>query len=140
MKGKFETITNENLADALKEHAKLKAKANLAAVEEVALRLQLVKFLVPDPKEGANSLEAAGQKVTVTQKINYNIDRPALDAMWERLPKDVYEAVFRWSPDVKLDAYRTAMADKSLAKIISEIVVAKPGLPSIEIKPLKAKG
>lgn len=104
---------------------------------ELALRNRIFGEAFPAPTEGS-----AGNKMPLDEgwilqgdyKINRTVDEAmvhALRGMGDNVAT-IVDGVIRWKPELKLKEWKALDADTR--KLLAEMVIEKPGTPTLEVK------
>ncbi|AZF88182.1 hypothetical protein [Microcystis phage Me-ZS1] len=128
-------------------NAQAKAKEAKAAIDsELVLRKKVFEAFFTSPKEGVNTLPlAGGYELRAEHKISRTVDRELMhDALQAALISAneggfsvALDKCFRAVPELVVKEYK-ALPD-SVRKSLDLCVTAKPGAPTLEIKPPKQK-
>lgn len=95
--------------------------------------LALAKQLEPNlPDEGTSKIALDGKTLKVVTKLNRRIDEATLSDVRNKLPPDVFNAVFRFKPDLVTSGYRTL--DDIQRKIVDSTLIIKPATPTITLE------
>lgn len=126
------TIPVLTLEQLIARRVELKRAADKAAEPVKAIDQQIIEMLRdPAKSEGSISQKAGDYKVTVTFKVNRNVDTESLQKNWASLPENVQE-IFKWKADVTVANLR-ALDDKGV-KIASKYFESKPASPGLKIE------
>jgi hypothetical protein len=135
-------VTEEQMK-LLEEWRLAKAAADEAkpiVTKEQALRKQVFAAFYPVPKEGTNTLDLAdGWKLKGVYKLDRKIDDAALPAVTEQLRGMGVNAdtLVAWKPELKTATYRELTAEQRA--VFDQALTVKPGSPTVELMPPKAK-
>lgn len=116
-----------------------KQALDLLVTEERELRTKAFAMAFPNPVEGTNKTKLDhGMALVADYKMNYNIDRPVLEATLADLAPDaneraLIESVISYTPKVREGEFKKL--DDDAKKVVGPFITQKPGLPSMEIKP-----
>ena len=117
----------------VKEWIDLSAQLKEIKEREAELRKEIAEYILEDKKKGAKQGKISIFTLKATGKLNRNIDKPLLQAIWSDLSKEEKQAI-KFTPTVVEKEYKTLPADSKLHRCIEE----KPGMPSLEIKKVDA--
>lgn len=104
---------------------------------ELALRKRIFEEAFPTPAEGAERNKMSLGEGWILQG-DYRIHRTVDEAMVATLRgmgdnvATIVDGVIRWKPELKLKEWKALDADTR--KLLAEIVVEKPGTPTLEVK------
>jgi len=119
----------------LREWHELKAQAAAATKREQEMRRELFAEAFPDPTEGSkhNKLEIGdGFILQGDYKINRTLDKAALSELAKaEETAAIVDATVNYEPKLDTRAFKALLPDAKAA--ISEMVVEKPGTPSLTI-------
>lgn len=135
-----------------------KAKEQLAFFKEKEMDFRKIcaAFLVPDKKEGTNTVELGNNyQAKVGIKYNYKLDNDN-DKVWNGLDKIkelgnegafVADRLVSWTPNFLLTEYRQLQEDadkgskfaQDALKIVNEFMTITEASPTLEIKEAKKK-
>lgn len=132
-------------AEYLDSWLKIKDIAKSLSDTEMTMRKALFAATFPDPKEGANTFVLAdGRKLSATHKINRSIDEALLQptrAEYELLNDRPinFDELLKVKHELVTSAFRKLQPAKGEAPgpayvVISKMITAKPGSPSMEVK------
>jgi hypothetical protein len=113
-------------------------KAQLAALteEETNLRKDIFASAFPNqPDSGTHRLSLGfGKDLKVSPKLNYSIDRAAMQAVLDggKLDPEVFNSVIRYSPSVSGTGL-AAVTDKKVKGVLASFITSRPGMPTLEI-------
>ena len=131
-------LSDKDVADLQRWEA-LAEQASMLRVQELALRKELVARLFVDPKEGTNSLTLPtfGWKLVMQHVITRTVDVATLTASKEalRAAEISVDALIRYKPELSVSAFRKLTDEQH--KLFDNVLVSKPGCPSLEIKQAK---
>lgn len=121
------------------------AKAEVDSVKpiiakEQELRKQVFTAFYPAPKEGTNTIDLAeGWRLKGVYKLDRKIDEAALPAVAEQLREMGVnvDTLVKWTPDLKTATYKELTAEQRA--VFDQALIIKPGTPTIELVPPKAK-
>ena len=124
-----------NLA-TLKSMWQVKKEAeNTAKSERIEIEQAMLVHFPTDKLEG--SITDADAGVTCTYKVSRKVDTAALQADWDKLPKNA-QAAFKWSADVDTKMFKTlADLDAPTHSTVCAYITTTPNKPSITIKESK---
>jgi len=141
-------MNDDEKAALVGKWANARKEAAAATATENALR-RLVADVVFDLGEGElregteHRPLPKGWKVSMVSKINHSFEsvdacRAALEAIEALGPVEEAEAarMVKWKPELSLSAYKAA--PENLRLMLGRVIVAKPAMPTLEIKPPKA--
>jgi hypothetical protein len=101
-----------------------------AKEEELVLRNAICESLLEDKLEGSKTINGPVHKLVVTAKLNRNVNKAVLEAIWDDLPED-QKACISYKPELKLGLYR---AIESNGGLLMEAITVTPGQPSLSIQ------
>jgi len=118
-------------------HSAAKNKAKVVAAEIAGIEQRLVEIVGVQP-EGAFSVVVEDRfKVTTTGKVNRTVDTGAVQEAWPLLPFSVQEA-FSFKAGINMKQMRALESvSPELYARAAAFITAKPGKPSVEIKPIE---
>lgn len=121
---------------ALHSQAKDAVKTATDRVAEIEAR---IIEIVGVENEGAFSVTVADKfKVTTTGKVNRSIDDAAIKRDWPALPPQVQDA-FTFKAALNMKQIRALeLANPDAYKAAAKYITAKPGKPTVTIKPLES--
>lgn len=125
------------MTDNLQELAQAWLSAKESEKYAVDYRRQLedrMKSLIgiAENLEGTETAKPDGYTIKVTGRIDYKIDADLLqEVASENGLSDHLSSLFRWKPDINMTQWRNA--DKSITRLLSPAITAKPGRPSFSI-------
>ncbi|MFM2054704.1 MAG: hypothetical protein RL456_2741 [Pseudomonadota bacterium] len=115
----------ENAKAAEDQARNVRLEAEAALIEAVGLK-----------DEGSQSVKTDWYVVSTTQPISYSFT-PAADAELKVLPADVVEAVRKVKYEVSVSGLKKlATANPDMYRLVSAVVIAKPGKPAAKVKRL----
>lgn len=99
---------------------------------ELKLRNKIILDVNSDKLEGSVTLTSprGDYKVVVTTRVNRQVDRPTLEAIWEGLSPDEQDCI-DYKPNLVLAKYKPF--ESSGSKLL-EAVTVKPGQASLKIE------
>lgn len=114
-----------------KETEEAARKARLEIEEEILAALG-------HQDEGATNFKGDEFAITTTGKVSRTIDSDAMDAVFKELGNnDLFVKIFTLKPALDLKFYRALKdANPDAYAIASKAVTAKPGKPSVSVKPI----
>jgi len=131
----MEQVILDNMSWEELASAHTKAAGNLAAAKsaEMQLRMHICDQVLLDKIKGVAHKVIDGFDFAATAKINMSIDKELLENLLPDL-SDTEKLCIRYKPEVVAKTYN-ALDSKSKLHLA---VTAKPGTPSLKIKPIKA--
>ena len=103
-------------------------------IKEMALRKQIFDGMFIDPKVGTNKIKIAhGMALIGDYRINYKIDKPALEASRGFIPANILDDIISYRPEVRDGAWRKL--DDEGKKLFGGVITETPGSPGLELKP-----
>lgn len=129
------TVTQKDLEEWYVLQDQLKDIKN----KEMLLRRKIFEFYFQKPEEGTNKFELAdGFLLKGKYTLNRTIDEGALQSSLEMLRENKInpDTLVVYKPSLDLRNYRRLTAEQQ--KLFDQVLIVKPGSPSIEIvKPKK---
>lgn len=127
-------LTDNELDILLTKWHEAEAQAASWKAVELELRNQIFNSKFPHPKRGMNKTRIGhGMALIGDYRLNYTIDKAALEESKGFIPIDVFEAVISYKPEVKPGGFN-ALTDEQ-KKLFGSVITEKPGTPGLEIKP-----
>lgn len=133
-------MTKEELEKKLADWLEAKDAAAQWTEIELTLRQELFTSQFPAPKVGSNKVKLgtihpynSEMALIGNHKLNYSIDRAAMEASKSLVEPGLMDKVISWSPKVKDTAFR-ALEGKD-AEVFSSFITEKVGSPALELKP-----
>lgn len=124
----------KNINDLLTEWADAKRNADAWTVREKALRNEIFTLAFPTPIPGTNKVRIDfGMALIGDYRINYQIDKAAMEASRGFIPGEVFDSVINFRPEVRDGAWRK-LSDEN-KKLFGPFITEKPGTPGLEVKP-----
>lgn len=95
-----------------------------------------IVYAVGVKDEGSFSVKGDTHKVTTTQPVTRRFtDEKLARDLWQKLPKDIAEALIQWKPSLSVRVYKELEKyQPETFKEISRVVVSKPGKPSVKVE------
>ena len=118
---------------------KMKTELSKLKSAEALLRRRVFRHFFPTPEEGTNKVDlAAGYVLKGVHEINRDVDEGALQALNESLREKgiITDNYIRRKPELKVGEYRKLTEEQ--ATLFDQVLIIKPGMPSMEIVPPKA--
>ena len=130
----------ETLDQKLARWYTLKADVARLTADESALRMEIFGEAFKNPPEKGTVRHSIGygKDLKATCKLNYSIDKQALEVAKVELPADVLAQVLKYKPEVN-EAGLNAITDPKHKALVASFVTSKPGLPSLEIVDVKKR-
>ena len=114
------------------EWMKVAAELSILKAKEAELRKQICGEFIPEYQEGTHHYIMDELDLVGVGKVNFTVDGKLLESNWEVLPPEV-KACFKFKPEVIKKTYKNMPHDS----IVHKFITAKPGMPSLDIKPVK---
>lgn len=111
------------------------AGKNAAAWSEIELKLrnQIFAMMFPNPERGTNKARINhGMALVGDYRINYKIDKAALEATRSIISPAIFDAVISYRPEVKAGGWNKLGEDDK--KLFGPVITETPGTPGLEIK------
>lgn len=110
--------------------------------EEKALRESLFQGSFPSPKEGVNTIELpTGEVLKGTHRITRKIDEKLYKENWTKIvkeaaiPSPIAQSLIKTKYDLRVGPFKKL--DEEQQKLVGNVLIIKPGLPSLELVPAK---
>lgn len=130
-------IESLTFADALREWYQVNEHLSDVKARELLLRKRLFAEAFPSPTEGAKDNKHALSDGWILQgdyKINRTVDEAALTTLRSsgHNVAALVDSVIRFKPEVKLKEWKALSDDDR--RLLADLVIEKPGTPSLEVK------
>lgn len=128
------TEATKSIAELLSEWYEAKQQADAWKVKELELRNAIFKAAFPNPTFGTNKIKIEhGMALIGDYRMNYRIDRPAMEESRGFIPVDMFDSVISYRPEVKAGGWNKL--DDENKKLFGTFITETPGTPGLEIKP-----
>ncbi len=119
------------MAKIHEEWMELNDQLRILKAQELKLRNKICTSFLEGKLEGAVTTTLGSLKITTTARVNRNVDREVLEAIWEDLSPDEQDCI-DYKPNLVLSAYKPYEAGQG-GKLMEAITV-KPGQASLKIE------
>lgn len=136
-------VHEEPTMDEMQEWFALEPKIKELQARETHLREKITNFYFPQPEEGTNRIDMPfdpSWNIECGATVTRSVDPAALDAYQQELIDACIDvsSLLKYKASLDTTAYRK-LSDES-RKVFDNVLVIKPGKPSLKFVPKKVKG
>lgn len=112
-----------------------KSAERAANAERLAVEAEILKAMSDIKDEGTTTEATDTHRVSVTTKLTRSLDEQVLKTIWQQLPRETTDRLFRLKPHLVLKELRyIQLNDAPAYRMASRAIVTKPSKPTIKIE------